>query len=404
MKVVVSTRKSLSYKDFIVVDSLKKCVSLEGTIEVVVINSYIETDFEAGVFFNRLVQRGVTKFYYIAEKMSTTIQMLIIGKKGFVSQDEFYLTDEDELQSLVEDENLGYSISLDSLSVIEEFVHRYSDQDSKPMTPLYLEQVKQAMIDLSEQTHSLEAQVTAMGNTASELFLTASKLIASINKQNKEIAKKLEELENQPSPVGFSFENNIVFFPTYNYLGNKKVIVIREYSPTRYLTSFVLGYANYLQVQNNLRVKVVFIVTRAKGISDKYSEYSMITQENMKLDALYDAPVIATNNPKKEVLKEIFSKPDDVFIVVDRLWGMQDIVSGRVKRLSVANSFRDINRYRLKPEETVFSVVSQEKQLFCLSTIKNYPLEITSRKAVYFQLYHEKYKLLDKLFDIGGIE
>jgi len=34
MKVVVSTRKSLSYKDFIVVDSLKKCVSLEGTIAV----------------------------------------------------------------------------------------------------------------------------------------------------------------------------------------------------------------------------------------------------------------------------------------------------------------------------------------------------------------------------------
>ena len=403
MKVVVSTTKTLKYKDFILVDSIKKCVALEGTIEVVVINSFTEAEFDAGVLFNRLVRRGVTKFFYISKKMSAVIQMLTLVQKGFISHDEFYLTEEDELMSLVSDENLGYSLASDSLSVLEDFVHRYSENDSKTMTPLYLEQVKHAMVDLSEQTHNLEAQVTAMGNTVSEIFKTASQLIASIDKQNKEIVKKLDELERQSSSGGFSFENNINYFPAYNYLGNKKVIEIREYSPTRYLTSFVLGYAHYLQSQKNLRVKVIFVVAKAKGISDKYSDYPMITRENLKQSSLYEAPILATNIPQKGVLQELLSKQEDVYLVVDRLWGMHDIVSGRVKRLAVANSYSDIVRYKLKPEETVFSVVAQNHQLFCLSTIKSYPSDIMSRKAAYFQLYYEKYALLDKLFDIQGV-
>ena len=174
------------------------------------------------------------------------------------------------------------------------------------------------------------------------------------------------------------------------------MLLLREYSPCRYLTTFCLGYAHHLHYQLNKRVKLVFVHGKGAGISAKYSEFTSITQESMNISTLYDSEIIATNNPKKEVMKELLTKPNDIVIVVDRLYGSQDIVSGRVTRVNVASSRSDVKKFNLVPDDTIFTVTAQPKQLFCISHIKSFPVEPDARYALYANLMRGNYEILDK--------
>lgn len=409
MNVIISKSVVDNFNSFVVIDSLKKATELSG-VTTIIIHSYVENDFDAGVFISRLRETGVSQFFYITANPSTTMRMLISGVKGYFTEDEFYFDDEEELIALLEDitENEDSSsdettsLAAPSLNVVSDFIEAFVRGDKLISAPLYLERVKQAVVDLSKVTQQQELQITAMGNSAIEVFEKASQIIINMDKQRKLIEQKLDELQEiqVTTPSRPNLENSINFFSPYKYIGNSKVILFREYAPTRYFTSFILGYAHYLHYTRNKRIKLVFTIQRSAGVAAKYSDFPMISQESMNISSLYDAEIVVTNNPKKEVMKELLGKSNEIVIVADRLYGSQDIVSGRIQRVAIASSRSDIQRYKLKPEETIFSVTAQPKQLFCLSTIKQFPIEEDARYAAYYQCFGKMYEMLDKKFDI----
>jgi hypothetical protein len=116
----------------------------------------------------------------------------------------------------------------------------------------------------------------------------------------------------------------------------------------------------------------------------------------MGIASLYDGEIVATNNPKKEVLKDLLTKPNDVIVVVDRLYGSQDIVTGRITKVNAVSSRSDIARYKLKPEQTIFPVTRQPKELFTIPNIKQFPIEVDARYAIYSQVMANAYKILDE--------
>ena len=402
MKVIVSTELDDNFTKFVVVDSFKKVKELQG-VTTLIIHKYKESDFDAGVFVSQFHNNGIDQFIYISSSPSSTLQMVLKGVNGYYYEDEFYFEDEEELSTLLEDlgmedEDENTSLATSALNVVNDFVSSFAKGDERIKAPLYLENVTSAVNELSLLTHQQELQLNTMGASALEVFEKASAIIRNMDAQNKNIEKKLEELENQQSNSFSSkpaFGNSIMFFSPYKYIGNSKILLIREYAPCRYLTSFVMGYLHHLHYVLNRRPKLIFVHQKGAGVSAKYADFTSITQESMGMSSLYDNEIIATNNPKKEVMKDLLTKQNDVIIVVDRLYGNQDIVSGRVTKINAVGSRSDIARYKVRSEDTIFSITRQPKELFTLPTIKNFPTEIDARYAAYTQVLGSKYEILD---------
>jgi hypothetical protein len=404
MRVIVSTELEDKLNNFVVVDSLKQVQDLKG-VTVLVIHKPKETDFEAGVFITTFHNNGIEQFLYINSNPSPTILMVLKGVGGLHYEDEFYLEDEEELMSLLED--IGMSdgsettdLAAPALDVVNDFVQGFTRNEDRIKAPLYLENVKSALTELAEISHQQELQLSTMGSSALEVFERASTIIKNMDKQKKDIEKKLEDLEYtqaNTAPSKTMFSNNINFFTPYKYIGNSKVLLIREYAPCRYLTSFVLGYLNHLHYELNRRPKLIFVHQKGAGVSAKYNAFTTIDENaSSSMASLYDSEIIATNNPKKEVMMNLLNKPNDVIIVVDRLYGREDIVSGRITKVCAASSRSDIARYSLKAENTIFSVTKQPKELFTLGVIKGYPMEEDARLAAYKQTFDAMYKTLDR--------
>ena len=134
---------------------------------------------------------------------------------------------------------------------------------------------------------------------------------------------------------------------------------------------------------------------KGAGVARKYEGFTSITQESMNMTSLYDAEIIATNNPKSNVWKEIFSRQCDIFIVVDRLYGSQDIVTGRVTKLNAVSGISDLNRFKVQKGNCIFPVTKQDGCFFSIPTIKQYPTGQDVRFAAYQQICKDKYQKLD---------
>lgn len=403
MKVIVSNVLEDNFVNFVVVKSFDDLRKLNG-VDVVIIHRYSGSDFDAGGHVTTLWNNGngIKRFVYISEDQSNTLKTIMTGVGGHCYDDEFYLEDEDELMALLEeldsDEETQLAVASPAIQVLDDFVDAFSNGDARAKTPAVLEQVKESVKELSLITQQQQLQLTTMGTSAIEIFTQASQIIKTINEKSKQIADelaKLEEVAANGSSSKATFSNSVQFFAPYTYRGNAKVLVIREHSPCRYLTSLALGYLHHLHYELNRRPKLVFVIQKGYEVAMKYSDYAVIKQENMNLAALYNNEIVATNNPKKEVMKDLLSKPNDVVVVVDRLYGSASIVSGRVTQIEAVGSRSDIDRFKVRPENTIFPVTAQPKQLFNIPTIKNWPVEPDARYAMYAQSFSDKYAILD---------
>lgn len=409
MKVIVSKTLKDDFNEFVVIDSLKKVMDLQG-VTMLILHSCIENDFDAGVFIADLKKKGVDFFMYICEKPSAVLQMALKGVDCYFFTDEFYFDDEEELQVLISDieeerkekaDNTSSfeMIATPALNTIATFMQGYVKGDKLVQTPLFLEQTNSAITELTSVFHQQELELQTMGNSALEVFEKASTIIRNMNDQKKVIEKQLEQLEQNVSGTTSNrpaFGNSILFFSPYKYIGNARVLVLREFSPTRFLTSFVLGYVYYLHYNLNKRVKVVFCTQKGYCVGKRYEEFTSISDETKGMTSLYDQEIIVTNSPKKEVLKELLSKQQDIIIVVDRLYGKEAIVTGRCTTINVASSFSDLVRFSLKPQDTITSVTRLPDTFATISLIKNYPKERDARLAAYNQVFEKDFQKLSE--------
>lgn len=401
MKVIVSKDLEDIYNNYVVVRNFKKVRELKG-VTTLIIHNCEESEFDAGVFITEFHNSGISQFIYISSEPSFTIKMMIQGLNGYYFEDEFYLEDEEELDSLLEECGMANNEETTALAtvnatVISDFIKAFARGEDRINAPVYLEQVNAALDSLVEQNNQQQVQITTMGQTAIGIFEKASTIMKNLNEQKIKIEKQLQELEdNQNSmPSRAPLGGGIQYFSPYRYNGNNKVLLIREYSPCRYLTSFTLGYLHHLHYNLNKRCKLVFVVQKGQNVMQKYNEFTMLSAESSGYGALYDNEILVTNNPVKEVMKNILEKPCDVFVIVDRLYGTQDIVSGRPIRLNAVSGFGDVARFKIKANETIFPVTTVPDGFVTIPTMKGFPIEQDSRYATYMQVMGEAYRKID---------
>lgn len=410
MRVIVSTTIGDNFINYKVVKSLTEVIKLcdgdnANNVTTLIYHSSEQSDFDVGVLFAKLRNSGIKRFIYINEHPISMVRMVIDGiNPHCIFEDEFYLEDEEELNALLEEIGVAEEeeTSLISVNIIKDFIQSFVRDEERIKSKAYLTQVSNAIDDLAETTKIQSLQITTMGNSAIEIFERAGTLIRKMNDNKKVLEDKLQALQadhdNAPSSNGFG--DSIQFFAPYNYMGNGKILVIREAYPTRFLTSFVLGYQNHLHMEMNKLAKLIFVVGKEPGIMSKYKEFVQITDQSMNISALYDEPIVVTNVPKKEVMRDLLTKSNEVYIVVDRLYGNNAIVKGRVNTIDVVSSLSDIDRYKLNPENCIACMAKRPDLFGTLKTIKDYPIEVDSRQAAYLQVFEDLYAKLDRLIKV----
>lgn len=406
MLVILSNQLEDNFSRFKVIQSLKELETL-GEVECLVIHRYAGDDFLLGISLSKYLDTTIERVVYINDNPSMTIKSLVNGAGGRVYEDEFYLEDEEELLALLEEDDCSENTSLTASNgqLAVQFIDAYINGDEKLNVPAYIEQARDAVTALVEGSKELETQLRDVSTNSLVVFEKAGEIIRGLRDANKDIESKLDALQSVATSAsqGVAFANSVTMFPTYRHttVSNSVVLFIRELSPCRYLTSFALAYQNYLRYGKGKKVKLIFVHQKGQGVSDKYREFTSITQESMALSSLYDNPIIATNNPKKEVMRDLLVKPVDVFIIVDRMYGVHDIVSGRVVKINAVSGRSDLKRYKVDAKDTIFSVTNQIDSLFTIPTLAKYPEGTESRYAIYNQMFKTFYAKLDAMIGLG---
>lgn len=411
MNVILSNRLKDGYDKYKVVTSLKEVGKIED-IDCLVLHSFSEEDFEVGMFLSSLAKSGIKKFAYISSNVSLIIKMVVGGLEGLVEDADFYFESEEDLDEVLDgffsNEDTGSDLKATS-EIIADFIKGFVNNDDRVKTPVYLEQVNNAVNELVVTSTASELAIKDMSRATVETFKKVSKSISAITEQYKDLEEKLysldasaEALAKQPRYEVQSNANAVWSYPTYQYMGSSKILYIREYSPCRYLTSFVLAYANYVNFNLQKKCKVVFIYGRGAGIARKYSKgFTNITSESENNESLYDNKLIATNVPKKPVMDSLTHTGEALIIIVDRLYGGDSIVSGqRITKLSAVSGVSDITRYSLALDEAVFPIISVPDSFCTIKHINSYPKDDRTRKSKYFETMKDSFAKLDQKLGI----
>ena len=408
-KVIISANLDKTFRDYTVVRKFSDVNAFElSEIAILIIHDFNETDFDAGVFINKFYKGGVQKFIYMSNNPSMTVKMTISGVKGVSLDEDFYLQDEEELNSLIED--IGYegdeSRASTNANIIVDFVQSFARGDSKIQAPLYLEQVSSAVKELSEIVDKKDYQITVMGESALDVFANASNVIQDMYNKHKDLANKINELQAKINESNNAINkpklmNTIQHYSTYNYMSTPLVLVVKEYSPCRYLTSFIVAYSQYLHFQKRKRVKVVVLYKESACESSRYSSFKSITEETYKMDTLYGGEFIAISVPRKDVLNKVFNQGSEVFIVIDRMYEKSSLITGRIKQINAVGSIGALERNKVQTKNNVIMSINDDAEcLLTLKTIRNYSREFEAQKAMYFQAYGQQFTKIDAILGV----
>lgn len=418
MNVIISCELDKSaFDNFIVVERFAEVRKIGASlIDTLIIHHFKESTFDAGVYINEFKNSGIKRFIYISEHPDETVKMCLKGLNSYVYDIEDYLSDEEELNILLEDlvaeEKEGAKTTAlvtteQKIKILENFIECFKKKDPVINAPIYLNRVKDAVNELSVITQKQELQINTMGAESREIFAKASEIIEKIQMQNIKVNEKLKELEESANDVHgrTPLGNSIDIYGQYKHFGATTVLLIREYSPCRYLTTFVMAYEHYLHYALNKRAKLVICHSKAAEISKKYGgdDFVSITEVSYKTTSLYANEKIAINIPKKDLMKKLIDVNNvDIVIVVDRLYGKNPILTGKnVTTLNAISGSSDVARYGLNAHfsDTIIPVseftVGGKQPFVTLQTIQDFPPEIDTRYAAYNMQYLETFKKLD---------
>ena len=417
MNVIVSCDiDKTAFDNFIVVDSFSAIKKL-GTpcIETLIIHHFKEKVFDVGIFINECKDSGIKRFIYISENPDETIKMCLKGLNSYVYTTEDYLEDEEELKFLIDDiiqdenkNSTALSNVEQNVNILEEFIDGFKRKDPKIGAPIYLNRAQEAVNELSVVTQKQELQLTTMGEESRKIFSQARTIIEQLILQNKEREAQILEAQQNANTTAarVPMSSSVSIYAPYSHFSAVPVLLFREYSPCRYLTSFVMAYEHYLHYQLNKRVKLIICHSKDAQISKKYTgnDFVAITDVSYKTTSLYDNEKIAINVPKKDLLKKLIDVSNiDIVIVVDRLYGNTPIIKGKhITTINAISGSSDVERFGLSNAfaDTIIPVsefkYKGKSPFVTLKTIQDFPPEIDTRYAAYTLYYKEIFSKLDE--------
>lgn len=342
---------------------------------------------------------------YVRNRQDTVqpIRILVEGSGGKYLDDEFFIEDSAQLDQLVA--NLKEVTSLAEMSgvnVIGDFIHRYTSTSGKGISSAYLQVVKSAAEEMATAYRDKSLEVLKLCESASDLFKGSVELISNIQEEQSKLEGMVADLRGKVKSdeivANIPIAPQVGYFPRVTYLKNRvSIIRIKDIGRSPYLTSFAMGFRNYLQDVCKVRPKLVIIEPLGEVLPTLYKDYSWVTQQTKNDISSYSGNVVFTNYPLKDVMEKLLSDPNyDTVIVLDRLTisGIHLLnCQGREPFYCVKGN-SSVNALKLNIRNC-FSVVSEVSgSLFTIPMFTEYPVDAVLRERKYMSECETFYKML----------
>lgn len=418
MRYIVSTTLNQNYTKYKVVKSL---VELQGEVlencDCIILHNLENDSYEsAGLELARLYSKGVQGFVYINANLQVALKAAVAALRGYISDEEFYLEDEGELDALVdlfqvEGGETGTELALANAKTVGQFIEDFVHGSAVVQAPQYMARVKQAVSVLEETVTKFQIEKLELCETHLDVYLYVNKLLEKYDGKRKELEltlKALQEAAGAESMVS-RVEEGVTIYPGYRFDKNVKTLVVREWTPCPYLTSFLLAFKQYLEVAYDKRVKFIVIHQKGRLIYERYpgDTFTAITKESQGDHGLYLRPVINTNIPNKDVMRRLFENDKDVVdinIVLDRTYSEKVIVSGRsCRHLNAVGGDKDIDTFKLDVASVIKALTtSRQGDVFVsIPYIEDYVRDNTGRFSMYTRVCKEaRFEKLCRYLDI----
>lgn len=370
---ILTTRETKSFHGFERVRSVKDITKLTKK-SYLIIESYDDKDFELALFLiNSVMSLGIHQVAYVTDNPVQIIDELMKSINAYRAHLPESIETPENISALMramadEDKSDDQETLVENLEVLTDFVNGKVEGEPK---------VKRRLI-----TSSLQTIVSALDDTvfSDRLRRQIQDMIVSFimntNNLQREISKLEKEIVNLKAST-MSGANGISSFQQYTYVGNARVLLIKEHTPTRYLTSFLISFINYLSDVASVKSKLIIIDNNNDNLDIRYEGIKKADFETIRKEVatLTLSPVVYTATPNKSVLDTLFESVGvELFVVLDRTQKSINAVTGRsIKVANAVSSKSKMRKLNLNANETIVNDQADVSQLGMISLVESYP-------------------------------
>lgn len=378
----ILTTKSVHYPSCTTVSSFKDIdrITMRTTL---IVESYTDKDFDFLVFLlTAMRDNSLTKVAYISDTPKRIILETMKTVGAYVTQNSSLIDNTENFSYLLEymstkevdsqsDELMQLS---DSFTLVDNYIRGKLSDEPK----LVERKISLAYDKISDVLQDIVFS-DELNEELQSFLLTASSKIKVLEEELDKKEGELQELKGS----SFGGFGSISAYTQYNYTGNSKVLIIKEESPTRYLTSFLVGYLDWLEKVAELKAKLLIIERDTEYVDARYKSMRKVDSTSITREAskLYLLPELYTTTPTHSVMSTLMSPMVDLYVILDRTYKKTNVVSGRgINTVYSTSSRRLMRELGLTSEQTIVNDLGEQSQLGILAPIENYALDKESRK------------------------
>lgn len=377
----ILTTKPVSYSGFSVVKSVSEIgrLTMKSTL---IVESYTDKDFDFAIFLlNAVRDCSLTKIAYIADQPVRILLELMRTIGAFVMSDSSLIESTESFSELLEflatnkvsTKAEELEVLADSFVIIDQYIQEKFEQEPKVEKRRLSLAYKEVSDALQEVVFSEE-----LSKELQSFLLSAS---SKVKVYEDELSQREKELDNIKSSSFGSF-GSISAYTQYTYTGNSRVLVIKEKAPTRYLTSFLISYVDWLSRVPELNAKLLIIENDSDFVDLRYKNLAKADAKTIlqNRSSLFLVPAIYTTTPTQTVMQELMYPTMDLYIVLDRTYKRNQAITGRGINTVFATSSRRLMRdFDLTSEECIVNELGEQTQLGVLAPIESYAVASGSR-------------------------
>ncbi|MGF2716096.1 hypothetical protein ACQUY5_28345 [Bacillus cereus] len=410
MNYLVSTNNEYELSNYKKVASVQEVTEANAN-SIILLHSFQEESYKASLMLSNLYStKGVNKFIYINESPFENVKVLIDSLKGVVEEDESLLQDEDEIEGLVEvlkEDSLEIAVGETDnqnspFKVLNEFVSKLTDGDESLNDPLYLDVVNRALSSINRDMELQEERISLMGKGVIESYNNTRETINILQGKAEEVKNQLLEIKHEKK-YGNANRNrasNLSFYPPIIYTGSTPLIVFKEMSACRYLTSMVLAYKNHLETVKNKRVRLIVVTGKQELLRERYEGFFELTVQTMKTEQAIVRDVAFTTTPLKDLMTYMTQRHDEVILILDRTYEKEPIFTNKSKVIPCVASLGELRKYNLNHEECIMSLRGMKNTLMRLTHLDKYPTGRENRLDRYEREFYNDFNRIDDYLGI----
>ena len=377
----ILTTKPVSYSGFSVVKSVSEIgrLTMKSTL---IVESYTDKDFDFAIFLlNAVRDCSLTKIAYIADRPVRILLELMRTIGAFVMSDSSLIESTESFSELLEflatnkvsTKAEELEVLADSFVIIDQYIQGKFEQEPKVEKRRLSLAYKEVSDALQEVVFSEE-----LSKELQSFLLSAS---SKVKVYEDELSQREKELDNIKSSSFGSF-GSISAYTQYTYTGNSRVLVIKEKAPTRYLTSFLISYVDWLSRVPELNAKLIVVENDSDFVDLRYKNLAKADAKTIlqNRSSLFLVPAIYTTTPTQTVMQELMYPTMDLYVVLDRTYKRNQAITGRGINTVFATSSRRLMRdFDLTSEDCIVNELGEQTQLGVLAPIESYAVASGSR-------------------------